>query len=160
MIFDTTLLGDWADKLPPRRFPRSLPMGTLDVALIVLARRTSRGAARLGRIYAQHYLSRLRGQRLIGGGGALVSQLLHQTLRRNIPVWLETPVVELVLQEGRVAGVDCRARGQADCDRGPAGGPSRGRGLRSQRAAAPGLTSRRRSPPVGPRRTPGISVMA
>ncbi len=105
VIFDTTALGGWAAKIPPRRFPRSLPMGTLDVSLIVLARRTARGAARLGRIYAHHHLSKLRGQQLVGGGGALVSQLLYQALRRGIPPWLETRVVELVVSRGRVAGV-------------------------------------------------------
>jgi 3-oxosteroid 1-dehydrogenase len=112
VIFDTNRLGDWADKLPPRRWPRSLPMGTLDVALIVLAKRTPRGFARLGRIYAHHYLSRLRGQKLVGGGGALVAQLLHQTLRRQIPVWLESPVVELVVEDGRVTGVVAEHEGR------------------------------------------------
>jgi len=105
VIFDTTLLGEWSGKLPPRRFPRSLPMGTLDVALIVLAKRTPRGLLRLGRIYAHHYLSKLRGQKLVGGGGALLSQLLHQTLQRNVPVWMKTRVVELVIEDDRVVGV-------------------------------------------------------
>jgi len=105
VIFDTARLGGWADRIPPRVFPRSLPMGTLDVAQVVLARRTVRGAARLGRIYAHHYLSRIRGQRLVGGGGALLSQLLHQTLRRGIDVRLDTRVVELVEEGGHVRGV-------------------------------------------------------
>lgn len=112
VIFDTTLLGEWSAKIPPRRFPRSLPMGTLDVALIVLAKRTPRGLARLGRIYAHHYLSRLRGQKLVGGGGALVSQLLHQSLQRSIPVWLQTRVTELVVEGDRVVGVVAERAGE------------------------------------------------
>jgi 3-oxosteroid 1-dehydrogenase len=105
VIYDTSLLGEWADKLPPRVFPRNLPMGTLDVASIVLAKRTARGLARLTRIYAHHLVSMARGQSLIGGGGALVAQLLAQVLRRDIPVLLGTRVVELVQAEGRVLGV-------------------------------------------------------
>lgn len=105
VIFDTRELGEWADKLPPRRFPRSLPMGTLDVAKVVVAKRTASGFARLARIYAHHYVSRLRGQRLVGGGGALVAQLLNQTLRRQIPIRLRTRVRELVVENDRVVGV-------------------------------------------------------
>ena len=105
VIFDSAALGEWADKLPPRRFPRSLPMGTLDVAKILLAKRTPSGFARLARIYAHHYYSRVRGQRLVGGGGALVAQLLLQTLNRGIPVRLQTRVKDLVVENGRVAGV-------------------------------------------------------
>jgi len=108
-IFDTRLLGEWADKLPPRRFPRSLPIGTLDVASIVLAKRTMRGFARLARIYAHHYVARARGQKLVGGGGALVAQLLYQTLQRDIAVHLQTRVTELVFEDGRVVGVEAAA---------------------------------------------------
>jgi 3-oxosteroid 1-dehydrogenase len=105
VIFDTNKLGEWADALPPRRFPRSLPMGTLDVALIVLAKRRPRGFARLARIYVHHWVSKVRRQSLVGGGGALVAQLLHQCLRRDVPIWRETRAVELVIEGGRVAGV-------------------------------------------------------
>lgn len=113
VIFDTKVLGEWASKIPPRRFPRSLPMGTLDVALITLAKRTPRGLARIARLFAHHYISKLRGQKLVGGGGALVSQLLHQTVRRNIPVWLETRVVELVVEGDRIAGVVVERDGES-----------------------------------------------
>jgi 3-oxosteroid 1-dehydrogenase len=105
VIWNTNKLGDWIDKLPKRVFPRSLPMGTLDVALILMAKRSFRGARRLGKIYAHHYVSKLLRQRLVGGGGALASQLLYQALRRNIPVWLETQVVELIVEGDRVVGV-------------------------------------------------------
>jgi succinate dehydrogenase/fumarate reductase flavoprotein subunit len=111
VIYDTNELGAWADKLPPRRWPRSLPMGTLDVAKILLAKRTVSGFARLAKIYAHHYIARARKQKLVGGGGALVAQLLNQALRRGIPVWLETRVTELVVENGRVVGVVAEREG-------------------------------------------------
>lgn len=114
VIFDTTRLGDWADALPPRRFPRSLPMGTLDVALIVLAKRNPKGTARLARIYAHHFYSKLRRQKLVGGGGALVAQLLHQCLRRNVPIWRRTRAVELVEDGGRICGVVIEREGRRE----------------------------------------------
>jgi len=105
VVVDANDLGDWANRLPPRRFPRSLPMGTLDVADVLLAKRTIRGARRFARILAHHGLARLRRQRLIAGGGALEVQLLREVLRRGIPVHVESPVVELVVANGAVTGV-------------------------------------------------------
>jgi succinate dehydrogenase/fumarate reductase flavoprotein subunit len=105
VIWNTNKLGAWREKLPKRGFPRNLPMGTLDVSRILVAKRTLKGFRRLAKIYAHHYLSKLLRQKLVGGGGALASQLLYQCLRRDIPVWLETRVVELVVEDGRVAGV-------------------------------------------------------
>jgi len=143
VIFDTRKLGEWASALPPRRFPRSLPMGTLDVAKIVLAKRTVAGAARLGKIYLHHFYSKARGQRLIGGGGALVAQLLYQCLRREIPIWRETRVTELLVDAGRVSGVVAEMGGQSIRVMGRravllgAGGFARNEELRKQYQAAP-----------------------
>ncbi len=107
VIFDSNKLGAWSDKLPPRRFPRSLPMGTLDVAKILVAKRTVSGFARLARIYTHHYISKVRRQSLVGGGGALVAQLLLANIKRDVPVRLQTRVTELVVEDGRVTGVVC-----------------------------------------------------
>jgi 3-oxosteroid 1-dehydrogenase len=109
VIFDTRALGAWADQMPPRGFPRNLPMGTLDVARIVLAKRTPAGFARLARVYSHHVVSKVRRQRLVGGGGALVGQLLNQVLRRDVPVRLGTRVMELVVEDDRVVGVVAQA---------------------------------------------------
>ena len=105
VIFDANELGEWAGKLPPRGFPRNLPIGTLDVAKILLAKRTVRGFLRLARVYAHHYISRIRRQKLVGGGGALVAQLLLAVTKRGVPVRLQTRVTELVVEDGRVVGV-------------------------------------------------------
>jgi 3-oxosteroid 1-dehydrogenase len=104
-VIDVHTLGPWADRLPPRAFPRNLPMGTLDVSRVVLARRTVDGAARFGRILGHFALSRARGQRLIAGGGSLAAQLVRSTIARGISLRLETAAVELVLGEGRAVGV-------------------------------------------------------
>jgi 3-oxosteroid 1-dehydrogenase len=147
VIWDTRALGEWADKLPPRRFPRNLPLGTLDVAKILLAKRTVSGFLRLARIYAHHYIAKIRGQKLVGGGGALVAQLLNQTLRRGIPVWLETRVVELVVEDGRVTGVVAERDGKRiriGARRGVllgAGGFARNEELR-KRYQPPGITNK------------------
>ncbi|HEY4098753.1 MAG TPA: FAD-dependent oxidoreductase [Baekduia sp.] len=105
VIFDTHRLGVWAERLPKRVFPRNMPLGTLDVSRVTLARRTLPGAARYARIFAHHVISRARGERLVGGGGALVSQLLQTVLGQGTPVALNTRVVELVQEGDRVTGV-------------------------------------------------------
>jgi succinate dehydrogenase/fumarate reductase flavoprotein subunit len=154
VIWDTRALGEWADKLPPRRFPRNLPLGTLDVAKVVLAKRTVSGFLRLARIYAHHFIAKARGQKLVGGGGALVAQLLHQTLKRNIPVLMETRVVELVVEDGRVTGVVAEQDGKRlriGARRGVmlgAGGFARNDELR-KKYQPPGITNKWTSAHVG-----------
>ena len=108
-------------------------MGTLDVALILLreahARRGSRGWRGSTPTTT---LARRCGQKLVGGGGALVAQLLHQSLQREIPVWLET--------RGRRA----RGRGRTAS---PASSPSTdGKRVRDQGDAARSTWARAASP--------------
>jgi 3-oxosteroid 1-dehydrogenase len=112
VVFDASVLGEWASHLPPRAFPRSMPMGTLDVAYMVLARRTPRGFLRFTRVLAHHLIAKARRQKLVAGGGGLVAQLLHQTLKRGIPVWLESPLLDLVEDGGRVTGVVVERNGR------------------------------------------------
>lgn len=45
-------------------------------------------------------------------GKALVSRLRHSLAKKGIPLWLSTPLVELVRDEGKVVGVICEQEGK------------------------------------------------
>jgi 3-oxosteroid 1-dehydrogenase len=47
----------------------------------------------------------LRGQALLTNGASLIAQMLRLALDRGIPVWTESPLEDLVVEEGRVVGV-------------------------------------------------------
>src|SRR5690606_32696314 len=44
-------------------------------------------------------------QELLTNGASLIGQLLHVALAKGIPVWTEAPLEDLVVVDGRVAGV-------------------------------------------------------
>lgn len=111
-IFDMRKVDEYSDRLAKRNFPRNMPLGTLDVAQFVLARRTVKGALTFARIFAHHLWGKVRRQKLAGGGAALVGQLLYQVKRRDTPIWLESPVTELIEENGRIAGVVAQHEGK------------------------------------------------
>ena len=45
-------------------------------------------------------------------GNALIGRLRHSLLDRKVPLWLETPVTELVREDGRVSGVVATREGK------------------------------------------------
>ena len=96
-------LGPWADKV------RGLiPMAahTSEVGAINLAFRSFKGFLTAANVVGvQTILPLLIGQKKVGLGNSLMGQLLYLALQRDIPVWLSSPLVELITQDGAVVGV-------------------------------------------------------
>jgi succinate dehydrogenase/fumarate reductase flavoprotein subunit len=111
-IFDMRKIEQYSDRLVRRGFPRNMPMGTLDVANLVLARRTLKGALTYARIFAHFIWGKATRRKLAGGGAALVGQLLYQTMRRKISIWVESPAMELIEDDQRVVGVVVKKEGR------------------------------------------------
>lgn len=110
---DGRMLGDrFGDIRPPLPelclFGRQM-LDVMDVYHLLNARRSLRSALHAGRIILRDLGDRVfyrkygRGTRLTGGN-ALVANLYKSVLERQIPVYLNTPIVELVRKSGRVTG--------------------------------------------------------
>jgi succinate dehydrogenase/fumarate reductase flavoprotein subunit len=111
-IFDMRKIDEFSDRLVRRGFPRNMPMGTLDVANLVLAARTLKGALTYARIFTHFLWGKATRRKLAGGGAALVGQLLYQAIRRNITIWTESPATKLIEQDQRVVGVAVEHEGR------------------------------------------------
>ncbi len=57
------------------------------------------------RVVLRTYVSRLRGQDLFTNGKSFAGQLTKILLDRGVPIWLDTAVDDLVVEDGRVVGV-------------------------------------------------------
>jgi 3-oxosteroid 1-dehydrogenase len=57
------------------------------------------------RVVLRTSTARLRGQTLLTNGASLIGQLLKIALDQGITVWPEAPLEELIVEDGRVAGV-------------------------------------------------------
>ena len=57
------------------------------------------------RVVLRTYVSRLRGQDLFTNGKSFAGQLTKILLDRGVPIWLDTAVDDLAVEDGRVVGV-------------------------------------------------------
>jgi 3-oxosteroid 1-dehydrogenase len=102
-VFDARKLGPWARKL--RRYPGAppIPIHTNEAWKMYLAR-SRIGIAAFLRLGARLLGHSLLGRRPLTMGGSLVGQLLYLCLKQGVRIWLESPLRELVVENGRVTG--------------------------------------------------------
>lgn len=107
--FDLSELGAWTSRVPNyapvvgyvQEFPQA-----------VLARRTWRGFRTAVRIAARTWWGRrLRRRPIAANGAALIGRLLRAGLDHGVVVWPESPVRDLVVEDGRVTGVKVLHKG-------------------------------------------------
>ncbi len=111
-LFDGTRLGPWLARL--HRYPNlpSVPLHTNEAAKFALALRTPSGALTVARVAGRLLWSRLRGRVPLTLGASLIGQLLALCLERSIPIWLETPILDLLTEDGAVVGAVVRHQGR------------------------------------------------
>lgn len=89
-----------------------LPAKTDDVWLLSRAWSTPGGFIRGARFVFRTLFSLLLGQRKVGMGAALASSLMYIVRKRNIPVWLSSPLKELIVENNRVVGAVIEKEGK------------------------------------------------
>jgi 3-oxosteroid 1-dehydrogenase len=104
--WDGRQLGEWHTKIHPG-MGRGLGLAvtTNEVRNLAAFTRSANAFAVTTKVVMRTYLSRLRGQDLFTNGMSLIGQLTKAVLAAGIPIWLNTGVEELVLEDGRVVGV-------------------------------------------------------
>ena len=101
--FDLKRIGDWADT---GRVLMPLPLMTDDVWEIGRAWSTIGGMRRGARVVGRIAAGLVRGKKLVGIGAGLVSGLLDVAVQQlGVELWLDSPVTDLVVEDGRVVGV-------------------------------------------------------
>lgn len=109
--FDAHRLGPWEHKLRVA-FTGGIVVYTGESALAQQVLRTSAGASTVARIVARTVAGRLKGEARLTNGAALVASMLEIVVRRNVPVWTGTRLVELVHEDGQVVGAVLDRRGR------------------------------------------------
>ena len=102
--YDGRALGPWFAKLrPPIKTMTAfggMMVGRNDLPHVFGMTQSARSALHVGRMLARHARDRLshsRGTRLVNGN-ALVARLAVNAFQRGIPLWLGSPIVELVYE--------------------------------------------------------------
>jgi 3-oxosteroid 1-dehydrogenase len=108
--FDARKLGVDAKTRHPQyaKAPLNVVVKQSDFRWLSTGLRTWRGPARLARVGIRFMVGTLRGQRLIGMGAALASQLRLGLRTAGMPLRLNTALTGLIVDDGRVVGVQTR----------------------------------------------------
>lgn len=110
-LFNIRELGEWADRLS-RYLGPPLPANSNEFPTLFLMKRTWAGKKKAMALGMRMLKQKLTGQLLLGGGAAIQGRMLQIALREQLPIWTESPVDELVVEEGRVTGVVVRRDGR------------------------------------------------
>jgi 3-oxosteroid 1-dehydrogenase len=104
--FDGRVLGEWLAKLQPG-LAKSLGLAVMTNEARSLSHfnRDIRAFAISARVVLRTYLARLRRRALLTNGASLIAQMLNIAIDRGVPVWAEASVEDLIVENGRVAGV-------------------------------------------------------
>jgi 3-oxosteroid 1-dehydrogenase len=110
--FDAARLGALAGKLRPG-IAGPLVMYTGEAPQLS-AMRTFRGLKVTARVGLRTAAARLRGKKYLTNGAALIGRLLAALVARGVPVWTETALEDLVVENGAVVGAVIRRDGRAE----------------------------------------------
>lgn len=101
--FDLKKLGEWKDKI---NISLTIPVYTLDGVQIALSFRSLSAFLNTANVIGIRTIgSMIIGKKLAGIGSALIGQLTYLALQRNIPLWLNCPMVDLIHEDGAIKGV-------------------------------------------------------
>ncbi len=117
-FFDLRKLGDLRDTL--RRQPIPVPFHSGEAHHLAKVLTGFSHFAKVLSIFIRGAIFKLLGRDMVGMGAALVAHLMYVARRYNVPLWLNTPCRRLLLEGGRVVGIEVIKDGTAQVLRGNA----------------------------------------
>jgi 3-oxosteroid 1-dehydrogenase len=103
-VFDANRLGpEWSAKL--RRGPFDIPVRNIEGRRLQLMKRNLDGKLAAVRLGFRLIRKKLLGQQLVGMGAAIQGRMLEAALAHGVDIRLDSPVEELIEENGRVVGV-------------------------------------------------------
>ena len=113
-VFDGHRLGPWFEKLQRGYlFEMSgLAAYTGDAAKLMNYNRSAKALAASARSYARTKSAFARGQAPMTSGWSFIGQMLYVALDNEIPVWTNAGVRDIIIEDGRAAGVVVQREGK------------------------------------------------
>jgi len=102
-VFNKNELGDWANKLRPGFL--QLPATLEEMLELPTFNRSWRGKELIGKVVLRTIAAAITGKQWVSAGEALQARMLQAALRAAIDIRLESPVRELIVEDGAVKGV-------------------------------------------------------
>ena len=103
--FNVRELGEWKARLSTYAPMEHIPLGPDEFPTLFLMKRNFKGKLKAGKFALLMLRDKLMGRQTVAAGGALQGRMLQIALRENLNLFLETPVRDFLVEEGRVVGV-------------------------------------------------------
>ncbi|MBF6332733.1 3-oxosteroid 1-dehydrogenase [Nocardia transvalensis] len=112
--FDAMVLGEERFNLEPpyAKAPLNVVTTQADFVRVSLIRRHPKGVMRALRIGARTYWAKFTRKHLVGMGQAVIAPMRKGLLDAAVPLLLNTPMTGLLVEDGRVAGVEATHEGE------------------------------------------------
>jgi 3-oxosteroid 1-dehydrogenase len=104
-LFDTNELGDWREKLRPSFIALPVPATLEEMMELPSLKRSWAVKFLMFKLVLRGAVARLTGRRWAAGGAALQGRMLQAALRAGVEFRTESPVSELIVENGAVTGV-------------------------------------------------------
>lgn len=112
-IFDSRLLGELELTLRKGEIEAPLPLYSGKVSSLPKAFTNLKDFSTVIGMFLNGFKHKLKGERAISIGAGLVSRLLKITLDLKVPLWLSTPLKDVIIEGGRIQGVKVEKDGKA-----------------------------------------------
>lgn len=104
--WDAKQLGEWHGRIiPGMARTMGLAVRTNEVRSLTMYAKSLRSFVVAARVALRTYRGRLMRKDLVTNGESLVSQLTKILVDKHVPIWLDTAVEELIVEDGVVVGV-------------------------------------------------------
>ena len=104
-LFDANELGAWKPKLRPSSIRAPVPATLEELMELPGLKRSWRVKMLLLKLVARGVVARITGKDWVAGGAALQGRMLQAALRTGIEIRTQSPVSELIVENGAVKGV-------------------------------------------------------
>jgi 3-oxosteroid 1-dehydrogenase len=104
-LFDVNELGAWREKLRPSFISLPVPASLEEMMELPLLKRSWAVKFLMLKLVLRGTVARLTGKRWVAGGAALQGRMLQAAVRAGVELRSESPVSELVVENGAVTGV-------------------------------------------------------
>ncbi len=107
--YDAAALGEWSDKVQmmDKNWNRGFVVKTNELRSVQYFNRSPRAFAVAMRVFARTWAARLRGRTMLTNGASIIGQMLKALIDLSggkPPVWTDTAMEDLIVEDGRVVG--------------------------------------------------------
>ena len=105
-LFDANELGAWREKLRPSFIRLPVPASLEEMLELPALKRSWAVKLLLLKLVLRGAVARLTGKQWVAGGAALQGRMLQAALREGVEIRTESPVTQLIVENGRATGVE------------------------------------------------------